>query len=309
MRIPLFTNRMPLLAAALIAVAALGVAPVRARAQNPELDALLKKGVEFPGSQMRRLRPPTMSDGMTAAAQLQAIQAVLAMKKGLPLTYKTFVHKGLNSPSVLLVDEDPQYDSAQPGHSINLWFVVYGELKTVADPKFLKSQFKPDNKGRIDTLTSADLQQRRITPRSIPAGQEWFVHGKFQLLQTQILVQVQGTVRAVQTKTADSTTLACQIDRRFDSDSTYPNDWRSVVGGVVQNNPSPYYSCGGYAKVTKLASPKGAMLLEYHLVYDEPNGWFNGADLLRSKLHGTLTDENVRSFRREVHDAEHPEDR
>lgn len=308
MRIPAFIFRLSLVAISVCAVESFGAPAVRAQAQNPELSALLQTGVAFPTGQMRRLRPPTLSDGMTAAAQLKAIQSVLAMKKGLPITYKAFFRKNINTPSVLLVDEDPQYDSGQPGHSINLWFVVYGELKTVADPKFLKNQFKPDNQGKMDTLKPAELQQRRVTPRNIPGGQEWFVHGKFQLLETQILVQVQGTVRAVQTTSADSTTLACQIDRRFDSDSTYPNDWRSVVGGVVQNNPSLYYSCGGYAKVTKLAQPAGAIFVEYHLVYDEPYGWFNGADLLRSKLHGTLTDENVRSFRRDVHNTEHPED-
>ena len=153
---------------------------------------------------------------------------------------------------------------------------------------FLKNQFKPDSQGHIDTLTTVKLRQRQVAPRNIPDGQEWFVHGSFQLLETQILVQVQGTVDAVETTCADSITLACQIDRRFDSDSTYPNDWRSVVNSViVQNTPTVYYSCGGYAKVTKFANDEGAMFVEYHLIYDEPTGWFNGANLLRSKLHAT----------------------
>ncbi len=301
MRIPAFTIRLPLVAAALLAIAAFAVAPSPASAQNPELDGLLQRGVEFPGGQFRRLRPPTLSDGMSAAAQMQAIQAVLAMRPGGVPTYKQFATK--QGPYVLLVDHDSQYDSGQPGHSINLWFVVHGKLATVSDPQFLKNQFKPGNQGRIDTLKPADLQQRHIVPRNIPTGEEWFVHGQFKLFETQIRVQAQGTVRAVQTKNAKSTTLACQIDRRFDSDATYPNDWRPVVNGDVQNNASLYYSCGGYVKVTTLAKPDGMMLVEYHLIYDEPYGWFDGKDLLRGKFP-SMAPGDVQSFRVAVHSAE-----
>ena len=208
----------------------------------------------------------------------------------------------LNTPYVQLIDQDPQYDNGQPGHSINLWFVVYGKLKTVADPKFLKNQFKPTNTGRVDTLQAADLDQRKIVPAKIPGGNEWFVHGVFKLVQGQVLVQVQGTARADQTTTDDSTTMAVMIDRRFDNDPKFPNEWRPAPGGVVQGNPTLYYSCGGYSKVTKLAAPADAMFVEYHLVFDEPQGWFQGRDVLRSKLpEGTPGD--VRQFRRDVRHA------
>ncbi|HEX4000332.1 MAG TPA: hypothetical protein VHX65_17405 [Pirellulales bacterium] len=297
--------RLPLLAIlGLIAWGFSAAAPARAQSGNPELDALLKSGVVFPGGQMRRLRPPSMADGLGAAGQKQAIQTVLAMQHSVrPVNYPQFMVKNLNTPYVLLVDQDPQYDGNQPGHSINLWFVVYGDLKTVADPKFLKKQFKPDNTGHLDTLTPDDLKRRNIVPRTIPAGNEWFVHGVFKLLQTQVLVQVQGTSRAVETTTKESTTLGCQIDRRFDGDSKFPNDWRPAPGGVVQNSPTPYDSFGGYAKVTRLVEPAGALFVEYHLVYDEPQGWFNGANLLRAKLP-QATPGDVREFRRDVRTAE-----
>ena len=122
--------------------------PVRAQAANPELNALLTQGVAFPGGQMRKLRPPTLADGLNAAQQQQAIGAVLAMKKGRPITYNQFTVNNLNTPNVLLIDEDPQYPANAPGHSIDLWFVAYGDLKTVANPKFMKDQFKPDPKSR-----------------------------------------------------------------------------------------------------------------------------------------------------------------
>jgi hypothetical protein len=52
-----------------------------------------------------------------------------------------------------------------------------------------------------------------------------------------------------------------------------------------------------------LGQPAGALLVEYHLVYDEPPGWFGkSADLLRSKLYMKAEDD-VRLFRRKVKDA------
>jgi hypothetical protein len=292
-----------LLTLGLLAFELSAVSSVRAQAANPELDALLNKGVEFPGGQFRKLRPPTLTDGLNADAQQKAIGNVLAMKKGRPITYVEFTVKNLNTPNVLLIDQDPQYDGNAPGHSINLWFVVFGDLKTVADPKFMKNEFKPDKTSRTDTLSAADLKQRQIVPRIIPGGNEWFVHGTFKLLPAGVRLQVQATERVVETVTKDSATMAAQIDRRFDNDAQYPNEWRPAPNGVVGGPPILYFSSGAYAKVTKLVQPAGALLVEYHFVYDEPDGWFNGVNLLRSKLPQS-TPNDVRDFRRDVKTAE-----
>jgi len=303
MRNPLPRGRWLLLALGLLAFELSAISSLRAQTANPELDALLTKGVQFPDGQFRKLRPPTLADGLDAAAQQTAIEAVLAMKKGHPITFAQFVVKNRNTPYVLLIDSDPQYDTNAPGHSINLWFVVYGELKTVSNPKFMKQEFKPDKSSRIDVLGDDDLKQRQIVPRTTPDGKEWFVHGTFNLLQTDVRVQVQATERVVQTTTKESTTLAGQIDRRFDSDAKYPNEWRPAPGGVVGGPPVLYFSSGAYSRVTKLVKPAGALLVEYHFVYDEPVGWFGGANLLRSKLP-QQADQNVKDFRLDVKTAE-----
>ena len=43
----------------------------------------------------------------------------------------------------------------------------------------------------------------------------------------------------------------------------------------------------------------GAVLVEYHLVFEEPQGWFGGSNLLRSKLPLVCQD-GVRKFRRRM---------
>jgi hypothetical protein len=52
-------------------------------------------------------------------------------------------------------------------------------------------------------------------------------------------------------------------------------------------------------KITRLHEPKGALFIEYHLIYTEPKGWFNGADPLTTKVPAIIQSE-VRTFRQEL---------
>ena len=60
----------------------------------------------------------------------------------------------------------------------------------------------------------------------------------------------------------------------------------------------PWDGAAFYLKITKLAEPAGALFVEEHVVFAEPTGWFDGANLLRSKLPLVIQN-NVRTMRRE----------
>ena len=286
------------LAAGLLVVLA---AMARAQTGNPLLDDLLNTGVPIGQAGAQKLRPPTLKDGMSAAEQQAAIAAVLAVKPGQPINYATFTGDNLNTPFVFVVDVPP---AGGPGHTIDLWFVVHDKLTRLADSQFLKNQFKLDPKTKTTTLQAADLKQRNIAPQNIPGGQENYVHGTSQILPTDVRLQVEGTSHVVQTTTATSTTIAGLIDQRFNQDAQFPNVWRPAIrnanGQLIGfGNPELYDSTGGYTRITELVAPPGAQLVEYHLLYDEPQAWFNGANLLRSKLPVQAQDD-VRSFRRKL---------
>ena len=59
----------------------------------------------------------------------------------------------------------------------------------------------------------------------------------------------------------------------------------------------PYDGAGLYMKITALAQPADAVFVECHIVGIEPQGWFNGANLLLSKLPPAIQNQ-VRSSRR-----------
>jgi len=294
------------IAAAQAPAAAPAAAPANpADPPNPSLDDLLKKGVPF-GQNSRVLRPPTLTDGMTAAQQQAAIVQMLTLKPGRQVTFADFTENGLNTPYVLVLD-DPAFGGQNgPGHSIDLWFVTFGKLKKVSDPKFLKGVFPPDPKDKMHNLDDKELKARQIVRQKNPGQDEYFVNGQFMLLPKDNRAQLSATARVVQTTGKESSVLAALIDPEFNNDATYPNEWRPVLqsgrgAGVAPQfgAPVPYTSAGGYAKITELSGVGGALLLEYHLVYDEPNGWFNGANLLRPKLQQKAEDD-VRTFRRKV---------
>jgi hypothetical protein len=271
---------------------------------------LLQRGVPFGGS-FRRLPTPTLVDGLTAPQQQQAIGAILARKPSRP-TYQAFTEDKLNAPYVMFIDDltPPFGGGNQPGHSIDLWFVVWGKLDAITDPKFLKQQFQPDANDRIDVLKPNELPMG-VQPQKIAGVGEWFVHGQFMILSADKRVKVHATAHTMETTTNDSGTVAAIIDQRFNQNPTFPNEWRPVLrdangqirldakGQPLLGGPSPYVSAGGYLKATKLIQPAGALLVEYHLVYDEPVGWFGGKNLLSPKLNAKAEDD-VRMFRRKV---------
>jgi hypothetical protein len=300
---------------------ACGLAASRAaEGGNAIFDDLLQRGVPF-GGNFRKLRTPTLPDGLNAAAQQQAIAPILQLKPGAKPTFKQFTDSNLNAPHVQVIDDlAPPFGGAnQPGHSIDLWFVVWGDLQKIMAPAFLKAQFQPDSKDRIDALKPEELPSE-IKLQQIPGGKDYYAHGQFSIFPNDQRFRVAATAHAIQTLNQESGTLAALIDPRFNQSAKFPNEWRPVLrdanGNVLLDpkgqpqlgQPSPYTSAGGYVKITKLVQPAGALFVEYHLVYDEPAGWFsaNNPNSLRSKLP-TKTGDDVRAFRRKAKAASEDE--
>ena len=54
-----------------------------------------------------------------------------------------------------------------------------------------------------------------------------------------------------------------------------------------------------YAKISRLDLKPRAILVEMHMAFVEPDGWFQGAPILRSKF-SVVAQDQVRSLRREL---------
>ena len=54
-----------------------------------------------------------------------------------------------------------------------------------------------------------------------------------------------------------------------------------------------------YAKISRLKEPEGALLVEFHAAFSEPEAWFQGAPILRSKF-APIAQDQIRKLRREL---------
>lgn len=266
-------------------------------ARNPLFKRLTETGLDVGGKKPTALPAPTMPDGLTAAQQTDIIKGLI----GTDYSYAEFTRDSVVAPQLLKIRDIADSDPKAPGRGLDVWFVVYGNFKRLEDDKFLDallSAGKGTGSGKGGPLTAADLAKRKIV---IPKADEKRVsYGtiEFDFLEK---ARLNATGHAMWSRTPDSLAAAAEIDPRFQGDKEFPNQWRPITkegGRVAVGDPHPWSGAAMYVKVTKLAEPAGALFIEQHIVFTEPTGWFDGANLLRSKLP-IAVQLNVRSMRQE----------
>lgn len=263
--------------------------------------ALLEQGVAVGDQETIKLPPPVLADGLAGPAQRQAIEALLAGR----YEWGEFARKSVVSPLLLKID-DGEPAAGQVSRRVDLYFIAYGELELLRDDEKLQEHLNLASAGDVEAdgrkmkVLSADELKARGLPTAQGIGDPRWVAIEATLLGK---VQLNLTTRNEKVESETSLVLASVLDPKFASDAEYPNAWRSITiddAGRRQIGPSrPYPGLGSYVKATRLAEPKGAVFVEYHLVYAEPEGWFHGANLLRSKLP-IVAQDVVRKLRRKM---------
>jgi hypothetical protein len=279
----------------LVASLAVSAQPPKANhaADNPIFKSLLDPGLPVGADAKAKLPPPTMPDGLDAAKQKAVIENVI---KG-EYDFETFTRKSVVSPQLLRIRDVTPSDPKAPARGVDVWFVAHGDLKALDDEKFLDRLVNAGKgQGEGKGLKREDLARRKITLAD--EKHESYGHIAFDFLEK---VHLKATGRVYWTRNEESVVVAGVIDPRFKGDAEFPNQWQSIIkeGGQTKLGPAtPWSEAGFYLKITKLAEPAGALFLEQHVVFAEPTGWFDGANLLRSKLPIAVTS-NVRSMRKE----------
>lgn len=287
-----------------VLVALSAAAPARSNA-SPLLAELVEKGVAMPDGSAIPLAAPTMPDGLTPAAQEKAIAAA----KPAGATLAQFTMKSSTAPVNVRIRTLKGQDGATY-RAVDLWFVAHGDWDTLLSEKFgnsltQKQAAKPaggaDQPGvlvRSGFLTDAEMQTRGLATKGAKAGQEdRFFYTTFTLFDR---VEISATRYAVLTRTPTSIVLTTKVDPRFAKDAEYPNEWRSIerdaAAKLVFGPKQSYRGAGFYVKITRLSQPAGTIFVEYHSVFHEPKGWFDGENLLRAKLP-TIAQFQVQQFR------------
>jgi len=260
---------------------------------NPLYKALLDPGLLVGPNANARFPAPTMPDGLDAAKQKAIIETLIKDD----YSFAEFTRKSVVAPQVLKLRDVSPSDPKAPARGVDVWFIAYGDLKALDDDKFLERLVNAGKgEGKGGALTKDDLSKRKINLAD--EKRESYGHIEFDFLEK---VHLKATGRVVWTRTDDSALVAGEIDPRFLNDKEFPNQWQSIIkeGGATKLGPTaPWSGAGFYLKITRLAEPAGALFVEQHIIFAEPGGWFDGANLLRSKLP-IAVQSNVRSMRKE----------
>lgn len=295
-------------------------------ATNSLFGQLIERGIEVGTSaQAVKLPEPSLAGGLSGPEQKNAIERLVSKK----YSYDQFVRKSAVAPFLLEIQslgdggrqlgKSPTKKDGLEGHppkgteekkagrvqQIDLWFVAYGSLQTVSD-KNLLGELAGSNRSsqaRSEPLTDDELRARELHVRDSDDWKESYYRIELPVLDK---VQVSGILHAATTRGDGVALAAALLDPGLAEDAEYPAQWRPMVRGASgktkPGEPQSYAGLGGYCRVTELQEPAGAMLIECHLIFDEPHAWFNGTNLLRSKLPLVIQD-SVRTFRRKLADG------
>jgi hypothetical protein len=268
---------------------------------NPVYRQLIEKGVRVAEGDFVPLPAPTLRDAMDAKAEQVAIAAI--PDRHVPVDQ--LLRKSVVAPIVFRFREVGGRGRKTPVQGVDVWFVVYGQLDSLTRKDFLEEAMRTkeaDAKqegAKHKFLTAQELQARKIAPPS-DDKKERYVYAMFPLMEK---VELSLTSRTYTARTARSLVYAADMDQRFAADREFANQWRPIERGE-EGSPKlgsavPYEGAACYVKITQLADPPDALLIEQHTVFVEPKDWFHGANLLRSKLP-VLIQSEVRKFRRQL---------
>ncbi len=257
---------------------------------------------DFPrGGQGLRFPEPRLRDGQDADAQRTALREVAGSDQALG----ELVRNSVTAPYILKVRDTRAGDATI--RAADLWFVVYAEIAQL-DPAREAARFdgKEAEAGNMKfqtrLLKAGDLRAAGIAPPAqTPGPHVWYGHIHGRLLDR---IEFGVTNQVVGSQSSESIVIAARTDPAFDKAGPHRNGWRSIAasasaGGQSQGALQPYAGGVSYTKISRLAFQPGALLVEMHGAFVEPQEWFQGAPILRSKF-SVIAQDQIRTLRREL---------
>lgn len=270
---------------------------------------LCEEGVAVDGAGKVRaqLPKPTMPDGLTAAEQQKILVQVAGHR---PL--EDFLRNAVVAPFSMTIVDVQVPDAPDPLRRVDVGYVAYGDIEQLFSEDFLEQLLhlvSAERKSRYPIgrriLSAEELASRhlQITPDT-DTQKERYLFAAVALFDRVLL---RTTRHVVATRGEESVVVAGAVAQAFQEDKEYPNHWQPIQvddqGRFTLGRPRPYFASASYTKITQLHQPEGALFIEHHHLFAEPNDWFGGKNFLRSKLP-LAVQEGVRKLRWQLRNRE-----
>jgi len=264
--------------------------PQAVGSHNPLFLRLIEEGIPVDGGGKLRVRlpKPTMPDGLSEAEQ----QKILAQAAG-RRPVEEFLRNAVVAPFTMEIVDVALPGALEPLRRVDVCYVAYGQLEQMFSEAFLEHllhQAGAQRKSRYPTgrrlLSPEELAKRSlILPPDDECRKERYIFTSVALFDRVLL---RTTQHVVVSRSEESLVVAAALAPAFGQDKEYPNQWQPIQvdeqGRVTLGPPRPYFASASYTKVTRLHRPSGALFIEHHHLFAEPNDWFDGKNFLRSKL-------------------------
>jgi hypothetical protein len=266
-------------------------------ARNAVYAHVLNQGISAAG-QTVRLPEPRLLDGQDQSAQRAALRDVAGSDRALD----DLLRNSVTAPYIIKVHDVKATDATIRGADV--WFVVYADLKQI---DFQQEAARTDQKEaevanmwfKTSLLKDTDLRAAGVDPSSAAGQNTWYSHVRARLLDR---IEFEVTNQVCASQSDESVVVASRTDPAFDKAGSNPNGWKPLPPQGGPKAEVPAKSCPGgisYAKISRSQLKPGALLVEMHMAFVEPQEWFQGAPILRSKF-SLVAQDQIRRLRRDL---------
>lgn len=276
------------------------LAAVDAGGATPEglLAALQDQGIRFGKTVVLLSEPAT--DPNQAADEIAASQRGLAGRR----PWDQFVRDSVVAPVQIDLDYLKDAQGDRLGQKAHFAFVVHAAVSTLRDSEAMEQMFATE----VGETESEGFQSRPLGDAELQElGIEKGEGESYGWLQVTLLnkIEVSGVIRSQRQDGEDFIVIAWKLDERFSESSAsgekLQNQWRELkrddTGNVVRGEGRSYSGAAGYLLVTAIEGVPNASMVEGLVLLHEPEDWFGGSNLLRSKLP-LMIQESARKLRR-----------
>jgi hypothetical protein len=269
-----------------------GAASEAELAANPLYRTVLGEGLVVGGVTVK-LPEPCLREGMTEPERRAALKGALV---DIPLD--EFARDSVNAPFKLKIR-----DVTYPGgvvRVVDLWFAIHADLDEIKlnDMAGKGGEGEAGNmKFSARVLADAEL---KAPPKVVAEGLDRHVLSKGTLLDR---IDVSTVNHIMGSKAGGALVIASRTDPAFLKEGELANRWLPIPDpGAAKKDPGPpraYEGSVGYSRIARISEKPPVLLVESHLAFVEPKGWFHGASILRSKL-ALIAQDQIRQLRREL---------
>lgn len=274
--------------------------------QNPLVAELSTTGFETADGKQIVLPKPLLEDGMTAAEQEAALLPI-AKPRGRDRFYKG----DIRSVFAFDVEQVEEYPDGAKLREVKVFFVANGTIEDVNENNLLDGVGKP-SQGSDNAIPqdSRELTEQELVKAGLQIGkQENGSYLSYGTIQVNLIdkVYLDVVTKSQTTKEDQSLSMGTSLDESLAKLTELPSTWQPIdrVKNQLQLGmpKEDFFAAAGYVKATALKNEAGKILVEIHVMFVEPEAWYNGRNLLGSKL-APVIDDSVTKFRRKLAQAQ-----